>query len=72
MSETMQELEAFDLSQVISRQRENQRMKRDLAECQDELHATMQPPTAHPSTSTSAFNLTVNSNTVDTQTKANH
>ncbi|KAB5571639.1 hypothetical protein PHYPO_G00227380 [Pangasianodon hypophthalmus] len=48
MTEGMQELEAFDLSHVVSKQRENQRIKRDLAECQHELQATPQPPAPRP------------------------
>ncbi|MCJ8734492.1 hypothetical protein PDJAM_G00235860 [Pangasius djambal] len=48
MGEGMQELEAFDLSHVVSKQRENQRIKRDLAECQHELRVTPQPPTPRP------------------------
>ncbi|TTS49338.1 Olfactomedin-4 [Bagarius yarrelli] len=43
-----QELEEFDLSQVVSKQRENQRMKRDLDKCQEELNSTSEPPTARP------------------------
>ncbi|KAI5617239.1 olfactomedin-4-like, partial [Silurus asotus] len=48
MTESVQEIESFDLSHVVSKQRENQRIKRDLAECQNELRATHQPPTARP------------------------
>ncbi|XP_053487518.1 olfactomedin-4 [Ictalurus furcatus] len=48
MTEGMKELEAFDLSLVVSKQRENQRIKRELTECQHELQATPQPPTPHP------------------------
>ncbi|KAI5105555.1 olfactomedin-4-like [Silurus meridionalis] len=48
MTEGMQELEAFDLSHVVSKQRENQRIKQELAECQHELQATLQPPTPRP------------------------
>ncbi|KAI5617235.1 olfactomedin-4-like [Silurus asotus] len=48
MTEGVQEIESFDLSHVVSKQRENQRIKRDLAECQNELRATHQPPTARP------------------------
>ncbi|KAG7329520.1 hypothetical protein KOW79_007694 [Hemibagrus wyckioides] len=44
----MEELETFDVSQVVSKQRENQRMKRDLAKCEHELHATPQPPIPRP------------------------
>ncbi|XP_017328948.1 olfactomedin-4 [Ictalurus punctatus] len=48
MTEGMQELEAFDLSHVVSKQRENRRIKRDLAECQHELQATPRRPTPRP------------------------
>ncbi|KAG7329518.1 hypothetical protein KOW79_007692 [Hemibagrus wyckioides] len=48
MTEGMQELEGFDLSYVVSKQQENRRMKRQLAECQQELHTTPQTPTLHP------------------------
>ncbi|XP_060784389.1 olfactomedin-4-like [Neoarius graeffei] len=48
MTQGMQELEAFDLLQVVSKQRENQRIKQDLAECKNELRATPPPPTPHP------------------------
>ncbi|KAF4094256.1 hypothetical protein AMELA_G00011100 [Ameiurus melas] len=48
MTEGMKDLEAFDLSHVVSKQRENRRMKRDLAECQHELQATPRPPTPRP------------------------
>lgn len=59
MTEGMQELETFDLSRVVGKQRDYRRMKRDLAECQHELQATPQPPTPHPRTYTLAFNLNV-------------
>ncbi|KAF4094251.1 hypothetical protein AMELA_G00011120 [Ameiurus melas] len=48
MTEGMKELESFDLSLVVSKQRENQRIKRELNECQHELQATPQPPTPRP------------------------
>ncbi|XP_053486603.1 olfactomedin-4-like [Ictalurus furcatus] len=48
MTEGMQELEAFDLLHVVSKQRENQRLTRELTECQHELQATPQPPTPQP------------------------
>ncbi|KAI5105547.1 olfactomedin-4-like [Silurus meridionalis] len=48
MTQGMQELEAFDVSQVVSKQRENQRFKMELAECQHELQATPQPSTPRP------------------------
>ncbi|XP_076878370.1 olfactomedin-4-like [Brachyhypopomus gauderio] len=41
---SMQELEDFDYMQVVNRQRENQRMRRDLDQCQHQLHATAEPP----------------------------
>ncbi|XP_060784387.1 olfactomedin-4-like [Neoarius graeffei] len=47
MTEGMQELEAFDLSHVVSKQRDYRRMKRNLVECQNELQATPPPPTPH-------------------------
>ncbi|XP_046705056.1 olfactomedin-4-like [Silurus meridionalis] len=48
MTEGMQELEAFDLSHVVSKQRENQRVKQELADCQNKLQATPQPSTPQP------------------------
>ncbi|KAK3536105.1 hypothetical protein QTP70_029258 [Hemibagrus guttatus] len=48
MTEGMRELEGFDLSHVVSKQQENRRIKRRLAECQQECHATPQPPTLRP------------------------
>lgn len=56
MTEGMQELEAFDLLHVSRKQRENQRLMIDLAECQRELQATPQPPTPGPRVYTLAFN----------------
>ncbi|XP_066506014.1 olfactomedin-4-like [Hoplias malabaricus] len=48
MLEDMQNLEDFDYMQVVKKQRENQRMKRDLDRCQNKLQATAGPPTALP------------------------
>ncbi|KAK3564839.1 hypothetical protein QTP86_029330 [Hemibagrus guttatus] len=48
MTEGMQELEAFDRLQVVSKQRENRRLMKELAGCQHELQATPQPPTPQP------------------------
>ncbi|XP_053362315.1 olfactomedin-4-like [Clarias gariepinus] len=48
MSKNMKELETYDISQVVSKERENLRMKRALAECQKELEATPPPPTRRP------------------------
>lgn len=50
----MQELEAFDISQVVKTERENRRVKKDLTECQHEHKATPLPPTPHPRTYTLA------------------
>ncbi|XP_027016035.2 olfactomedin-4-like [Tachysurus fulvidraco] len=44
MTESLQELEDFDLLHVVRNQREIRRLTRELAECQHEL----QPPTAQP------------------------
>ncbi|KAF5893470.1 olfactomedin-4-like, partial [Clarias magur] len=48
MTEGMGTLEVFDVSHVVIKQRENQRIKRDLVECQHELKATPHPPTPRP------------------------
>ncbi|KAF4094250.1 hypothetical protein AMELA_G00011090 [Ameiurus melas] len=48
MTKGLQELEDFDLSHVVNKERENQRVKRELAECQHELQVTPQPPTPRP------------------------
>ncbi|XP_062855763.1 olfactomedin-4-like [Trichomycterus rosablanca] len=48
MMEDMQELESFDHLHVVRKQLENQRIRRELAECQHELQTTDQPPTAQP------------------------
>ncbi|XP_053361942.1 olfactomedin-4-like [Clarias gariepinus] len=48
MTEGMTTLEAFDVSHVVIKQRENLRIKRDLVECQHELKATPPPPTPRP------------------------
>lgn len=45
MKETMAELENFDHTLVIMKQRENQRIKRDLKLCEEELNSTSPPPT---------------------------
>uniref|UniRef100_A0A8B9JEV3 Si:ch211-194m7.5 n=2 Tax=Astyanax mexicanus TaxID=7994 RepID=A0A8B9JEV3_ASTMX len=44
----MQELEEFDHMQVVKKQQENQRMRRDLDNCQHQLHSTAEPPTPPP------------------------
>lgn len=62
MTNVMLELETFDISHVVRKQRENLRMKRDLEKCQDELQATPHPPTPRPRTYTLAFHLTDDSN----------
>ncbi|KAG9272023.1 olfactomedin-4-like [Astyanax mexicanus] len=46
--EEMQELEEFDHMQVVKKQQENQRMRRDLDNCQHQLHSTAEPPTPPP------------------------
>ncbi|KAL7885347.1 hypothetical protein AOLI_G00056420 [Acnodon oligacanthus] len=46
--EEMQDLEEFDNMQVVKKLQENQRMKRDLANCQNELQVTPHPPTPAP------------------------
>ncbi|XP_059402344.1 olfactomedin-4-like [Carassius carassius] len=48
MKNTMVELEKFDTMQVIKKDRENKRVKRDLEQCKNELKATPQPPTVSP------------------------
>uniref|UniRef100_A0A8C2FBT4 Olfactomedin-4-like n=1 Tax=Cyprinus carpio TaxID=7962 RepID=A0A8C2FBT4_CYPCA len=48
MKNTMVELEKFDNMQVIKKDRENQRVKRDLEQCKNELKATLPPPTVPP------------------------
>ncbi|KAB5571641.1 hypothetical protein PHYPO_G00227400 [Pangasianodon hypophthalmus] len=48
MTKGMKELEAFDLSHVVIKERENLRVKRELAQCQLERQATPRPPTAPP------------------------
>ncbi|RXN21919.1 olfactomedin-4-like protein [Labeo rohita] len=45
---TMEELEKFDNMQVIKKERENQRVKRELEECKNEQMATLPPPTVPP------------------------
>ncbi|KAK7117417.1 hypothetical protein R3I94_022856 [Phoxinus phoxinus] len=48
MEETMVELEKFDHTQVMVKQRENQRVKRDLERCKDVLNSTTPAPTLPP------------------------
>ncbi|KAK2867070.1 hypothetical protein Q8A67_025187 [Cirrhinus molitorella] len=48
MEETMTELEKFDHVQVMVKQRENQRIKRDLEHCKAELNSTSPAPTLSP------------------------
>ncbi|KAG1938261.1 olfactomedin-4-like [Pimephales promelas] len=48
MEETMAELERFDHAQVMEKQRENQRVKRDLEWCKDVLNSTTPAPTLPP------------------------
>ncbi|XP_051740718.1 olfactomedin-4-like [Ctenopharyngodon idella] len=48
MEETMEELEKFDHMQVMVKQRENQRIKRDLERCKDVLNSTTPAPTLSP------------------------
>ncbi|XP_051975253.1 olfactomedin-4-like [Xyrauchen texanus] len=48
IKDIMVDLEKFDHSQVMMKQRENQRIKRDLEHCKDELNATSPPPTLSP------------------------
>ncbi|XP_043083925.1 olfactomedin-4-like [Puntigrus tetrazona] len=45
MEETMSELENFDQTQVMVKQRENQRIKRDLNRCKEDLNSTSPSPT---------------------------
>lgn len=52
MKDTMAELEKFDNMLVIKKDRENQRVKRDLEQCKNELKATLPPPTVSPGTLT--------------------
>ncbi|XP_076589265.1 olfactomedin-4-like [Chaetodon auriga] len=40
----MQELETYDTMQVVKRQNDNQRLKRDLDQCRNEHQPTTQPP----------------------------
>ncbi|XP_017209619.2 olfactomedin-4 [Danio rerio] len=48
MKDTMEDLEKFDNMQVVKKDRENQRYKKQLEECKDELEATLPPPTVLP------------------------
>ncbi|XP_016367061.1 olfactomedin-4-like [Sinocyclocheilus rhinocerous] len=48
MKDTMVELEKFDNMQVIKKDRENQRVKRELEQCKIEHKATLPPPTVPP------------------------
>ncbi|XP_067292830.1 olfactomedin-4-like [Pseudorasbora parva] len=48
MEETMVELEKFDHTHVMVKQRENQRIKRDLERCKDVLNNTIPAPTLSP------------------------
>uniref|UniRef100_A0A8C1VEN3 Olfactomedin-like domain-containing protein n=1 Tax=Cyprinus carpio TaxID=7962 RepID=A0A8C1VEN3_CYPCA len=48
MENTMTELEKFDHMQVMVKQRENQRIKRDLEHCKAELNSTSPAPTLSP------------------------
>ncbi|XP_067235582.1 olfactomedin-4-like [Chanodichthys erythropterus] len=48
MEDTMEELEKFDHTQVMLKQRENQRIKRDLEWCKDALNSTTPAPTLSP------------------------
>ncbi|KAF4094973.1 olfactomedin-4-like isoform X1 [Onychostoma macrolepis] len=48
MEETMTELENFDHTQVMVKQRENQRIKRDLERCKEELNSTSPALTLSP------------------------
>ncbi|XP_077066581.1 olfactomedin-4 [Siphateles boraxobius] len=48
MKDAMVELEKFDSMQVIKTNRENQRVKRSLEQCKEELNATAAPPTVPP------------------------
>ncbi len=46
----MTELENFDHTQVMVKQRENQRIKRDLERCKEELNSTSPALTLSPGT----------------------
>ncbi len=46
----MTELENFDHMQVMGKQRENQRIKRDLERCKEEINSTSSAPTLSPGT----------------------
>ncbi|KAI4895826.1 hypothetical protein NFI96_026612, partial [Prochilodus magdalenae] len=48
MVQDMQDLEDFDHMHIVKKQRENQQIQKDLAHCQDELQATVPPPTPAP------------------------
>ncbi|XP_016324650.1 olfactomedin-4-like [Sinocyclocheilus anshuiensis] len=48
MENTMTELEKFDHTQVMVKQRENQHIKRDLEHCKAELNSTSPAPTLSP------------------------
>ncbi|KAK7121671.1 hypothetical protein R3I93_022678 [Phoxinus phoxinus] len=48
MKDAMVDLEKFDNMQVIKTNRENQRFKRNLEQCKEELSATAAPPTVPP------------------------
>lgn len=48
MKDTMVELEKFDNLQVIKKERENQRIKMDLEQCQKDLKPTPPTPTISP------------------------
>ncbi|XP_048015141.1 olfactomedin-4-like [Megalobrama amblycephala] len=48
MKDTMVELEKFDNMLVIKKDRENQRIKRELEQCKEEIKATAPPPTVPP------------------------
>lgn len=39
----MQEMETYDTMQVVKRQQDNQRLKRDLDHCRNGLHHTIKP-----------------------------
>ncbi|TRY93629.1 hypothetical protein DNTS_029700 [Danionella cerebrum] len=48
MEKTMMELEKLDHTQVMVKQRENQRIRRDLERCKNVLNSTLAPPTISP------------------------
>ncbi|KAK9952179.1 hypothetical protein ABG768_018032 [Culter alburnus] len=48
MKDTMVELEKFDNMLVIKKDRDNQRIKRELEQCKEEIKATAPPPTVPP------------------------